>query len=753
MARVLRSGLMLAACVAAALSAAAPAHAKSETGNNSNPLDGEVLKEGEPILLQADAVTYDSKARLVTATGNVEITTEQSRLLADRLTYEEETGTVTATGNVSLVDSRGAVAFADSVRLTGDLRDGAIENLDLVIKESARLSAARAERTGGMVTTLDRAVFTTCEICSAAGDRTPLWQVKALRVVRDQNRQRLIYEDATFEIFGVAVASLPYFEQPDPETPRSSGVLSPIAGTSDNLGYFVEIPYYFALAPNYDLTLTPLIGTEELPLLKAEWRHLTENGNYWLDGSLTYADERDADGRRIGRQSMASHVFGKGRFSEGDVTRWGFDVQLASSDTYLKRFEISNRDRLTSRVFATYDDATLWADASAYYFQGLRATDREGLTPIALPFLRASYTPEELWFGGQLQIDASLLALHRTDGLNTRRLSASVSWERRLVTAGGQLVTLFGEVRGDLYHTEDPDPLLNPGIRDGHTAGRLLGLAGLDIRYPLVRPFADGALVVEPIVQLIAAPYGGNPGTIPNEDSQSFEFDETNLFSINKFPGLDLWESGPRANMGVRIAYIMPDDGLIEFYGGQTLRPEAARVFNASTGLEETQSDFVGRFTFKPTDEISIIQRFRIEKDDLTVRRQEVLVRTDYDWLQFDASYVRLAQDAATLTATPREEIAAGGRLWVSDYWSLVGGVRRDIEQGEMVESRFGIAYEDECAALEIGFRRDFTRDRDIEPSTSIMFQIKLKTFGDSSDRSAFDRMEFGGEDNIDFGG
>ncbi len=749
----MRSGLVLAACVAAAIGAAIPAHAKSEFGNDSNPLDSDVVKEGEPILLQADNVTYDSKARLVTATGHVEITTEQSRLLADRLTYEEETGTVTATGNVSLVDSRGAVAFADSVRLTGDLREGAIENLDLVIKESARLSAARAERKGGMVTTLDRAVFTTCDLCSVAGAHTPLWQVKALRVTRDQNRQRLIYEDATFELFGVPVASLPYFEQPDPETPRSSGVLSPLAGTSDNLGYFIEIPYYFALAPDYDLTLTPLIGTEELPLLKVEWRQLTQNGNYWLDGSLTFADERDEDGRRIGRQSLASHLFGKGRFEEGEFTRWGFDVQLASSDTYLKRFEISNRDRLTSRVFATYDDNTLWADASAYYFQGLRATDREGLSPIVLPFLRASYQPEEDILGGRLQIDASFLAIHRTDGLNTRRLSASASWQRAMVTERGELITLFAQLRGDIYHTDRPDPLINPGISDDTATGRMLGLVGIDYRYPFVRPAFDGALVVEPIVQLILAPYGGNPGGIPNEDSQSFEFDDTNLFSINKFPGLDLWESGPRANIGVRVAYMLPDDGLIEFYGGQTLRTEAARVFSASTGLEETQSDFVGRITFKPNDEISIIQRFRIEKDDLTVRRQELYLRTDYDWLQFDASYVRLAQEAATPIAAPREEIAAGGRLWVSDYWSITGGLRRDIEQGEMVESRFGIAYEDECAALEIGVRRDFTRDRDIEPSTSIMFQVKLKTFGDSSDRSAFDRMEFGGEDDFEPGG
>ena len=65
------------------------------------------------------------------------------------------------------------------------------------------------------------------------------------------------YQDAFFEIFGQPVFYLPYFQTPDPSVKRKSGFLSPIYGNSSTLGYITGIPYYFALAPNDDFTVTP----------------------------------------------------------------------------------------------------------------------------------------------------------------------------------------------------------------------------------------------------------------------------------------------------------------------------------------------------------------------------------------------------------------------------------------------------------------------------------------------------------------
>src|SRR3546814_18161371 len=73
----------------------------------------------------------------------------------------------------------------------------------------------------------------------------------------------------------------------------------------------------------------------------------------------------------------------------------------------------------------------------------------------------------------------------------------------------------------------------------------------------------------------VVTPYGGNPKSIPNEDSLSFEFDETNPFSLNRFPGYDRWDGGPKLNYGLRSAIYGPTGGYSELLVGQSLRAKS----------------------------------------------------------------------------------------------------------------------------------------------------------------------------------
>jgi LPS-assembly protein len=130
---------------------------------------------GQPsrVLLQADIVTYDSDTGLVSAEGHVEIADDMRTLLADRVTYNENTNTVTASGNVSLQDETGNVAYADSVELTQDLREGALQGFAALIGETGRLAASSGERRQGRFTIARGAVFTPCTICQEDGERMP----------------------------------------------------------------------------------------------------------------------------------------------------------------------------------------------------------------------------------------------------------------------------------------------------------------------------------------------------------------------------------------------------------------------------------------------------------------------------------------------------------------------------------------------------------------------------------------------------
>lgn len=739
---------LLAAASAAALLAAAPA-AERELK----------FDENAPVLFRADRLVYDSDGKTVRIEGNVEITSDGRVLTAQAVAYDQSTGVVTAIGGVVVHEADGSTLSADRVELTGDLRDGVIENIGILLDEHTRLAAARGTREGGNRTTLEAAVFSPCDICVDKGQTEPLWQIKAVRVVWDQQAKRISYEDASFEFFGVPIAAIPSFAHADFTVKNQSGFLAPTAGQSSDLGYFVEVPYHFALDPSYDLTVTAMVATEVFPILKLDWRQKLDDGEYWLSGSFTYDDAFDSTGLPTGAQTAYSHIFGRGRFTLTDKIGWGFDLERVSSDTYLERYEISNADRLTSRAYLDWRDGRSSATLSAYAFQGLRAGDEPGLTPMVLPEFDLRYTLADAVWGGEVSFNANVLALHRSKGLDTQRLSAAVNWTRPEILPNGMAITFFAHARGDVYRVTDADPLLNPGLDDNDVLSRVSGYIGAELRWPFVRQTESGSTqIIEPIVQVVAAPYGNGPDGIPNEDSVSLEFDDTNLFNPIKFTGLDLIESGPRANIGLRYAEFFPGGGSLEVLAGFQVRMDDDPAFLGSTGLGETQSDYVSRVSVTPWDGLTIVNRLRLDKDDFSVRRNEVYIQGTGSWYEVDASYLKLESDPSLTGLGPREEVAVLGRVYVSEHWSAIGGIRRDLEGSQMIESRFAVAYEDECSYFEFGFRRRFTRDRDAEPATTFILSVRLKALGDNTAtvRPLYRRDPYLGNENresSDFGG
>jgi LPS-assembly protein len=372
---------------------------------------------------------------------------------------------------------------------------------------------------------------------------------------------------------------------------------------------------------------------------------------------------------------------------------------------------------------------------TGYYFQGLRATDVAAEFPYVLPLAEYTYIPEDRIAGGRLRVDASALALYRVDGTDTLRGSTSVDWWRQFITETGHVISFEALLRGDVYGIHDGLSAQPPAPEDRLTTSRGLAVAVAEWRWPFVREntFGSANLVVEPIVQFVAAPYGGNPPTIPSEDSTAFSFDETNLFNIDVFPGLDRWSGGPRVNFGARMTAIW-SSGLVEAIVGQEYRWKADHSIPASLGIGDEDSDIVGRLKVQFPPYVQLIHRWRVDPETGSVRDNEFYLSARYGRSAFDLSYLKLSeQQAIDPTLLPREEVNLLGAFNVYGNWSIFGMMRRDMENAQMIETRGGLSYEDECFLATFGYRRRYTRDRDLEPGTSIILTIGLKTGLDES--------------------
>ena len=682
----------------------------------------------DDLLMTADELVHDEATDTIIASGNVEVAQGERVLRARRIHYSQRDGVVTASGDVALQEPDGDVLFAESVELTGDLRSGVIHRLSVLMADDARIVAGGARRIDGNRTVMRKAVFSPCALCPDEPARPPLWQLKAGTVVHDETDRDLTYYDASLEFFGLPVLYTPYFRHPDPSVIRQSGFLSPLYRSSRALGAEVTIPYHWSLAPHRDVTFSPRFTSDEGVVLAGEYRERTRDGQFAFDASVTQANTAAEDGGRT-----RGHVFGHGLFDIDQNWRWGFGVERALDDTYLSRYDISSEDELVSSLFAERYSQRSYLSGYSYAFQSLRAGEQSDQSPIVLPLLDTNLVTAPDYAGGYATLDANLMVLERFDGTDSRRLSIAGGWHRPMILAGGHLFRVDASLRGDLYHFYEPVDHTQPlGTMKSDSAARFVPELAVEWRYPLVSRLGSFRQLIEPIVQGVISPNGGNPAEIPNEDSQDLEFDHTNLFSTNRFTGLDRVETGRRVNYGVRLGFYGPEGGRATASFGQSVREKKNALFGPGSGLEHRLSDFVGHILMQPSPLIDFSLRFRLDHRDATIRRNEIGLAAGPSWLRGRIGFVDLDQhpDSMMRDGGGAREALMNFTTKPFDNWTFSSGIRRDVRDNTSIDWRAGLSYEDECIVINTGVSRSFTRDRDIEPDTVWHLSVILKQAG-----------------------
>jgi LPS-assembly protein len=689
-----------------------------------------------PILITADEVNYDRTRALVVAKGNVEVSQGARVLRADSVVYNQKTKTVTAVGKVSLTEPGGHVVFADRIELKDDLRDGVIQNFRMLFSDNTRAAANSAVRSGGKKTTMNKVVFSPCRLCPKNPKRAPLWQLKARKLVHNQETRDIEYFDGWLEIYGVPVAYSPYFRHPDPTVKRRTGFLRPVYGSDQQLGLFTRIPYFIVLGPDKDLTIAPTFFTQVRPAMFAQWRHRVPNGAYDIRGSFTNVQRLDAAGDETGGTQNRGHIFTQGLFDIDKVWRFGWDGGWTTDDTYLRRYNVTSVDTIVTTIFGEGFNGRSYASARLYHFQGLRQEDDYAKTPIVFPLVDYSVIGKPVGPGGQYgrwSFDANVMGLTRVDGINSRRLSLKGGWELPHVTATGHVFRIGMVVQGDVYWVQavpDPDAPA-PGRKFSGLTGRIFPQGYAEWRYPLVRELGNVRHVISPRVAFIAAPNIGNPFKIPNEDSLDVELDDTNVFALNRFNGLDRVDQGVRVVYGVSTAFYGNRGGKTQIFLGNSYRFTNRHSFPADSGLDERFSDLVGRIDVQPSEYLHVLYRFRLGTQNFKRKRHEITAAAGPPWLRAGLSYFFFRGNENNAEFGNREEIFGALTTQLTKNWAIRASSRYDLDESAALSWSVGAIFKNECCLVDFNFTRSFTTDRDVKASNRFFLRIVLKHLGE----------------------
>ncbi|MDO5642205.1 MAG: LPS assembly protein LptD [Paracoccus sp. (in: a-proteobacteria)] len=675
---------------------------------------------GASATLLADRITL-SGDRTLTATGGVVVWYQGARLVAEEIRYDGPTGEMTLTGPVHLTrpglagTDQDAIIIADSGQLTQDMREGMLRGARMVLAREMQMAAHEATLTGeGRYTTLSHVVASSCRIC--AGDPVPLWEIRARRIVHDDDENKLIFDYPQLRAFGLPVAAWPgRITTPDPTVERMSGFLRPQFRTTSNLGFGVMQPYFQTIGDHADLTVTPYVSASRTSTLMLRYRQAYWNGAMEWNGAISRDDIRPGETR--------GYLFGAARWELPRGYTLGVQVQTVSDSGYLLDYGISDADRLWSGMTLerVRPDKLVWARAGNYH--SLR-DDEDNITS---PAQVADFLWVRRWqaAGGQAQMQWSAHAHRRPSGENIlgrdmARSSLALDWQRMAILPGGLVATGAGGIAADLYAIRDDD-------RYASSVTRVTPWLSAEMRYPLTGSDGHASYVLEPVIGLVWSPER-DQDDIPNEDSRQVEFDEGNLFALSRYPGWDMQETGLRANIGVTWTRFDPTGWSLALAGGRVLRNGGD---GADTPLLQRgrRSDWLLAGHFSNNAGLSIANRALLD-DNLSITRDELRIGWARPDLQLSLGYLWMKADSLEDRTTNLSELTSEIGWQLAEGWWASAHGRYDLDASATQKAGFGVAYRNECISVELAASRRFTSTAEVDPNTDIDLSIRLGGFG-----------------------
>ncbi len=697
--------------------------------------------KGTRVNVIANKITYDARSKIAVAIGKVVLTYGKYELIATRVTYDQRNDKMTAVGEVRLTEPGGNILEAERAQLMNNFKDGFAEHLRLLLTNDATITADYATRQDGYLTVYDNVIYTACKDCRLSNGK-PLWQLKSRQVTHDEKEGVIYHRDATFEFGGADIITLPYFSHADPTVKRRTGFLTPKFSYGSVYGAGVEIPYFWNLAPNYDLTFRPVITSEQGLLGRAQWRHRLVDGTYMIDVAGIY--QLDANQPPPGDTRWRGSARTRGQFDLNDRWSWGWDGTLTSDRTFMDKYKIDSRDEAINKVYITGLNDRNYFSAQTLDFQPLDDNDDADFFPTAVPYIQHSYTFDQPVLGGEFGYDWNVYSLHRNDsifandpdlpltnvnlGTDQTRGVANLYWQRQIINGMGQVITPFASLRGDIYVTENlPD---DSGLtEDNTTTTRFQPTAGIDARWPFLTNTEGGQHILTPVVQVIASTDEEDEDDIGNEDSINLNFDATSLFLHDRFTGLDRYEGGTRINAGLLYTFLSANGGFLRASIGESFHVAGENSFADGTGLDGTSSDLVTAIAWQPWDMVRFSYQARLEEDLSDINAQEAGVSLNFDRFSGSLFYANLEADPNSGRPDNEQQVWGSAGWNFSGGWSLYGGARYDLKESKLVKDTIGIGFNCDCFNFRLFYEEDRASE-DQKIDRSVLFSIDLKSLG-----------------------
>ena len=629
-----------------------------------------------PAILKADNVDGDKVTNIITATGHVEVTKDNTKLTSDIITYDKLNGFLKADGNVRVKDPDLGKMRASEAQIKSDFSSGFFLDSTLVFSDGSYLKSERADRKTPEITVFQRPIFSLCpskEINKEndlAGQLYDTISIKSREATVDRENQTMQIKHGILRIYSVPVLYTPYIKFPLPDNKRKSGFLAPSYIKNNRFGLGFVAPYFLDIAPNADLTVTPkyYLSNGQTTVIN-DFQHLSKYGQY--NTILEISNNNivsNTDKLVIDRTKKKYRwlVNGNGKLDFTDKSSAAYNLNTAGDRNYLRDYNYSFLAYTVSDAQFDHTDGRDFYGVKTVQIQELVDVKNEKSAPLVLPTLNSYIESKPLAHNVKLALASNFSAITRESGLQYRR--ASLTPEIKVpLNLHGNLFNFGARVQGDIYSLEN-----NFQYDDAATAATAAAAPKYDSvqtnyrpeisaswRLPLIQKKQSNTLLVEPIVNFVSSSTGTNYLKLPDEDSNNAELTVNNLFVNNRIAGYDRNEIGERVSYGVKTS-TFNRFGQLGLTLGQSYRFTSKPQDTSIRGFNDNnKSNIVGEFSYKIPKHFNMIYSFQLNESNYQNDVNSVISDLTFDRFFIGGNYLLLKKN----NNNPTKAEQGGGRF------------------------------------------------------------------------------------------
>ena len=560
-----------------------------------------------------------------------------------------------------------------------------------------------------------KGIFTTCK---KRGDKCPPWTVSAEEIHHDKNKKIINYKNAWLKVYDKPILYFPKFFHPDPTVKRQSGFLMPTLSSSNNLGNYLSVPYFYAISNNKDLTFTPRFYDKQKTLYQAEYRQANKSSEHVMDFGILNKSRLIETGKTLG-----THFFVKSNFDTDinffENSKIGLNIQQVSEDDYLKTNKpksplINNETVLNSKI--EFEGNTKDLDLNIYteVWEDLSKETSDRYEYIFPSYSLTKYIESSL--EGELSFTSSGNSKLYDTNVYQKTMINDLNYQSfKNIVANGFVTNyelLLKNSNSDSKNSKTSKNTLNQNLQS---------IIKYQIQYPLKKIGVKFDRVLTPI---LSARFSPNK----SKDIKSSDriIDYNNIFSLNRIGSSETIEGGQSITIGNEFKTIDKlGNELFSLNLATMFRDEENADLPQKSTLDRKSSNVVGEMLFKPKEFFDLKYSFSLDNDMQTLNYNLVDATfsvnnfvTSFEFLEKnnvigDESYL---SNKTTLNLSNNSLIAFNTRrnkqLGINEYYDLI------------------YEYKNDCLKAAVEYKKSYYEDGDLKPEEQIYFSLTVIPFG-----------------------